>query len=76
MARIPKHLPYLRPKSGKVPNFRMFELPGSPALLEWMIKEFSIFKKINDVKGIVNGLTTLLVLSIMMKNYVASSKKH
>ena len=35
MARIPKHLPYLRPKSGKVPNFRMFELPGSPAL--WTI---------------------------------------
>ena len=34
------------------------------------------FKKINDVKGIVNGFTILLVLSIMMKNYVASSKKH
>ena len=33
------------------------------------------FKKINDVKGIVNGFTILLVLSIMMKNYVASSKK-
>ena len=32
MARILKHLPYIRPKSGKVPYFRMFELPGSPAL--------------------------------------------
>ena len=33
-------------------------------------------KKINDVKGIVNDFTILLVLSIMMKNYVACSKKH
>ena len=33
------------------------------------------FKKINDAKGIVNGFTILLVLSITMKNYVASSKK-
>ena len=33
-------------------------------------------KKINDVKGILNGLTILLVLPIMLKNYVASSKKH
>ena len=35
-------------------------------------------KKINDVKGIVNGFTILLVLSIhaTMKNYVASSKKN
>ena len=34
------------------------------------------FKKNNDVKGIVNGFTILLVLSIMMKNYVASFTKH
>ena len=34
------------------------------------------FKKINDVKGTVNSFTILLVLSIMMKNYVPSSKKH
>ena len=33
-------------------------------------------KKINDVKGILNGFTILLVLPIMLKNYVASSKKH
>ena len=35
-----------------------------------------LFLKNNNVKGIVNGFTILLVLSIMMKNYVASSKKH
>ena len=34
------------------------------------------FKKINDVKGIVNGLAILLVLSITMKYYVASSKNY
>ena len=45
---------------------------------EWsLIKEFSIFlKKINDVKGLVNGFTILLVLSITMKNYVASPTKN
>ena len=34
------------------------------------------FKNINDVKSFVNGFTILLVLSIMMKNYAASSTKH
>ena len=39
-------------------------------------KNSRFLKKINDVKGIVNGFTILLVLSIMMKNYVAFSTKH
>ena len=72
MARNPKHLPYIRPKSRKNPYFRMFELPRSPSCL----MNYCLWLYCKWLEWMTEVEYILQVLSIMMKYYVASSKNN